>query len=459
MIQFEHGFALLIGVDENNVPAWSLPDVAKDISAVESVLIHPERCAYPPGHVKTITGKNATRQGILDGLEWLQDRVQEYKESSTTAVIYYTGHGWRDEGLQPPNYYLIPYDVRQENVRSRAIRAEDFADAVRAIQPHRLLVVLDCCHSGGMEIKDLQPAAGFLDAAFPPALLVEPAEKAVTPLDGAKGLEALGLGVGRAVLSSSQGQQLSYIRKDRAMSIFTYHLIEALTGHAQPQEGAGEVLVSDMMSHVWRRVPKSAHADWGMDQQPDYQVSGNFPVALLLGGKGLGIGQAPPDPLEAASGMETGKSYAVNTGGGDYIGRDKVVHGDEVRGDKVGGDKITVGNVSGSGIAIGRGAQASVTTGISGADLDGLFEPIFRALRDAPPEKREEAVQRAEELQAEVAKGEKADDSRMAKLLDGLIELVPGAVTAVVSTFATPVLAGIAGPITRFILDKLRLER
>ena len=34
MTHFEHGYALLIGVDENAVVRWALPDVAKDIAAL-----------------------------------------------------------------------------------------------------------------------------------------------------------------------------------------------------------------------------------------------------------------------------------------------------------------------------------------------------------------------------------------------------------------------------------------
>ncbi len=37
---FTHGYALLIGVDQNNVPDWALPDVANDIAALHQVLIH-----------------------------------------------------------------------------------------------------------------------------------------------------------------------------------------------------------------------------------------------------------------------------------------------------------------------------------------------------------------------------------------------------------------------------------
>src|SRR5438067_1470369 len=51
----------------------------------------------------------------------------------------------------------------------------------------------------------------------------------------------------------------------------------------------------------------------------------------------------------------------VTTDGGDFIGRDKTVHGDEVHGDKVTGDQITTGNIINSiGVAIGRGAKATV---------------------------------------------------------------------------------------------------
>jgi len=53
-------------------------------------------------------------------------------------------------------------------------------------------------------------------------------------------------------------------------------------------------------------------------------------------------------------------------------------------GDKVGGDKFTVGDVQGTGIAIGRGAQAQVQQGISAAELDRLFAPWCLA-SDRPP--------------------------------------------------------------------------
>jgi hypothetical protein len=69
-----------------------------------------------------------------------------------------------------------------------------------------------------------------------------------------------------------------------------------------------------------------------------YHVTGtNFPIALLLGGKGLSKDQPPPHPLEPFRGREAvqairqintgGGAYIegnVDTGGGDFTGRDKI---------------------------------------------------------------------------------------------------------------------------------------
>jgi len=457
-------YALLIGVNENEVSAWALPNLAGDIIALEGVLTHPERCAYPPDNVKLVTGKTATRQGILDGLDWLQERVQADSSGNATAVIYYTGHGWRDDAATPAEFFLIPYDVRKDNLRSRALRATDFTEAVAALTPRRLLVALDCCHAGGMDAKELVALpAGYTASAVPAGLLMA-GERNVSTAGEAKGLETLAQGRGRAVLSSSQGEQVLYMRRGGKMSIFTYHLIEALTGHAQPQEGASEVLVSDVMSYVSRHVPRSAQADWGREQTPDFQVSGNFPVALLLGGKGLRKGQPAPDPLADLAGTEPargtsridtgGGAYvrgSVHINGGDFVGRNKVVHGDEVHGDKVGGDKITTGDISGTGIAIGRGAQSTVTQGLGGDELARLFATIYRQIETRPEDPdvdKEELHETVKKVQQETAKGEQANAKKVRRWLKTLGMMAPDILEVTVACLTNPV-AGVADVIRK----------
>jgi NACHT domain len=109
-----------------------------------------------------------------------------------------------------------------------------------------------------------------------------------------------------------------------------------------------------------------------------------------------------------------------------------------------------------TGIAIGCGDQATVTAGISGLDLDRLFQPLMETLRQAPSAQQAQAVAAAEQLKDELAKGAKADDSRVARLVDGLVGLVPSAASSVVSLFASPILGGIVGPVTKFVLERIQ---
>lgn len=151
----------------------------------------------------------------------------------------------------------------------------------------------------------------------------------------------------------------------------------------------------------------------------------------------------------------------VTTGGGEFVGRDKVIHGDEVAGDKVGGDKVdgdkivaTIGD-NNSGIAIGKNITQHTTIGVDPAQINALFVEMLQAAAAARG-KQAEAVAMVNELKAEAAKGEKAEDARLATLIDGFVELVPAGVSAVVSAFASPILAGVVGPVTKYALGKLQ---
>jgi uncharacterized caspase-like protein len=220
--------------------------VAADARALRDVLVHPARCGYAPDKLRLLSGAESTRQGVFDALDWLADELAAIPDGDSTAILYFSGHGH----VEGDEHYLIPYDLNLRRMRSSAIRATDFADAVAQLTPRRLLVVLDCCHAAGMAVKQAAPApAPFASAAIPPALF----------LPEAKSLAAgrLASGAGRAVLSSCQPGESSYLRADGRMSIFTFHLIEALTGHAQPSGGAPEVLVSDLASYLQRSSGKA----------------------------------------------------------------------------------------------------------------------------------------------------------------------------------------------------------
>lgn len=429
--QFSHGYALLIGVHESQTPAYALPTVAKDVDALRAVLTAPTRCAYPDTHVKTLTGAAASKQGILDGLTWLKQQVAA--DVHATALVYYSGHGWRDTS-NPDDYYFIPYDTQDTNLRQSALRAADFAAAIDKLHPPRLLVVLDCCHAGGMGVKDATlPLETYTPAAAPLSLWPE--------MGGGKGLDALTVGRGRAVLSSSTGAQKSWFRLDGTLSIFTYHLIAALTGHAQPQAGAAEVLVSDVMSHVTRQVSTQVRAERQADQTPDFRVTGNFPVALLLGGKGLTPGQPAPDPLAAPAPAEPLTMGGIRA---NRIEAENVVVGTHVQGKppenmvalleaaaKIRTDGITAGEIKALNVVAGvlfANGRAPETTAALQQEIAALREQVQAALAAGEIVKRGDAqdVQTAlDAAQTELAESQ-PDGTRVKRQLKTAADILNG---------------------------------
>jgi hypothetical protein len=137
------------------------------------------------------------------------------------------------------------------------------------------LVIIDSCHAEGMATAKGKPAEIKLPANFaptaPPKSLIDNLKR----------------GEGRAVFTSSRGQQSSWIRNDGTMSIYTCHLIEALQG-AGSQLGETVVRLSHLMNHISQAVPQSAGNLCQAEQTPFFDLAAeDFAVALLSGGKGL----------------------------------------------------------------------------------------------------------------------------------------------------------------------------
>ena len=154
-------------------------------------------------------------------------------------------------------------------------------------------------------------------------------------------------------------------------------------------------------------------------------------------------------------------SGAIAQGAGDALGAGAVRIAGDNRGDVNTGTRIDTGGgayVGGSahadGDIVGRDKN---TQGVLPAELEPLFARLLADVSNqASMVRKAAAIQKVEELKAEIAKGEKADDSRLGTIVDGLVALVPGAVASVVSLFATPILEDLVGPVTRFVLGKLK---
>jgi hypothetical protein len=90
------------------------------------------------------------------------------------------------------------------------------------------------------------------------------------------------------------------------------------------------------------------------------------------------------------------------------------------------------------------GRDKIITQGFSPRDVEALFATLLTAVtQQAPPDRRVEALQQVEQLKAEVTKGNHADDSRIGRIVDGLVTVVAGAVGTIMGMFATALLRAV----------------
>jgi len=270
---FQDGHALLVGVGGN------LPNTVLDAEGLAGILKDPERCAYPPGQVHLLTGPQATRQAILDGLDAL---VRDTAEQAM-VVVYFSGHGYRATSPTGISHYLIPTGYSLAHLYDTAVSGAEFTERLRRLKAQKVLVLLDCCHAGGMEEESGAKAVGV--------------ELAKAPLP-AEAESLLAEGRGRVLIASSMAEELSYAGKP--YSAFTLALVEALAGKGVAKKD-GYVRVADLALHAREVVPGRTKDR----QHPilNYEQADNFVVAYYAAGdaqaKGLPFTEEPeiePEP-------------------------------------------------------------------------------------------------------------------------------------------------------------------
>ncbi|OQY20121.1 MAG: peptidase C14 [Anaerolineaceae bacterium 4572_32.2] len=329
MTNFDPGYALIVGVGAD------LPNTVDDAAGIAGILKDPARCAYPPDQVHLLTGEGATRDNIFSTF----DTLSQSTNPQSTVLVYFSGHGYQVASSTGESYYLLPHGYDVNVLYQTAISGAEFADRLRAIPAQKLLVLLDCCHAGGV-------GAPYDGGAKAPGL-----QMAKSPLPPeAQGL--LAEGSGRVLVASSQEDELSYAGKP--YSAFTLALIESLCGAGVAKKD-GYVRVADLALHARQMVPGRTN-----DRQHPvlhFEQADNFALAYYAGGetqpKGLPFTGEPE--IEPEPGAWTIQQRGQVNIAGDVSGQ-VAVSGE--------GPVIQFGNVSGGQVTIGEQATSQTPEAI-----------------------------------------------------------------------------------------------
>jgi uncharacterized caspase-like protein len=130
-------YALLVGVSQyQDASLNNLRFAAKDAIDVADVLRQQKGGVYKDVHLKVLTDKDATRNSILDGFDWLQKSATD----KDATLVFLFGHGVTRSGT----YYLFP----TETDLNRFYRTTVSGDEIRQLlsrTPGRVILFTDTC--------------------------------------------------------------------------------------------------------------------------------------------------------------------------------------------------------------------------------------------------------------------------------------------------------------------------
>lgn len=209
--------ALLIGIGQRKEDYPALAVTATDALLLEKKLSNP--AIVESYKNKTLTNSQASKAAILEELKNLA--ADSENENIDLALIYFSGHGCVDGD----NYFLISHDTENTMIKETALDGAQFLSAIEKIKSNKLLLILDCCHSGGLALEHIS-----------------------IPFQKEKLLQ----NQNRAIITSSNSFQKSM--SGNPASVFTYSIIEALHGKCISPDQGNRVSLFNLAMYVRERT-------------------------------------------------------------------------------------------------------------------------------------------------------------------------------------------------------------
>ena len=131
--------ALIVAINDYPGDANDLPSCRQDAEAITELL---KSAPYEFQEIRTWIDTEATIKNVTDGLNWLFAQGSEVN-SEDRLVLYYSGHGFRTEKDGVLRECLCLFDG--------FLFDEELKEKTQSLPANVLTVILDSCHSGGMD--------------------------------------------------------------------------------------------------------------------------------------------------------------------------------------------------------------------------------------------------------------------------------------------------------------------
>jgi WD40 repeat protein len=244
-------YVLAVGVSKYKNPDYNLGLAAKDATDFAAVFQKQKGKLYGDVVVKLLTNDGATKDDVIEGLEWLKQQVT----SRDVGVMFLAGHGMNDN---QGKYFFLPHNANPERLMSTGVAQTDIKDTLNSLAGKAMFFV-DSCHSGNALGSAKTRGMGATTDAL------------VSELSSAEN--------GVIVFSSSTGKQLSQENAEWGNGAFTKAVVEGLSGRADFGK-KGKITHKGLDYYVTERVKELTK---GQQSPVSISPSGvtDFPIAVV----------------------------------------------------------------------------------------------------------------------------------------------------------------------------------
>jgi WD40 repeat protein len=242
-------YILAVGVSHYADSNFNLKLADKDAGDFVKAMMAQKDLLYSEVVVKLLTNEKATKDDVLDGLDWIRQETT----FNDVAMVFFAGHGINDQNNY---YYFCPYNVDPGRLLRTGVAFSDIKKTVSAIAGKALFFV-DSCHSGNA--IGLGARRGPLDINV-----------VINELSSAEN--------GVVVFSASTSSESSYEREEWGNGAFTKALVEGLSGAASIGS-TGRITYNMLNVYISERVKELTKGQ----QHPTMispQTVADFPIAV-----------------------------------------------------------------------------------------------------------------------------------------------------------------------------------
>ncbi len=240
-------YVLAVGVSNYADAKLKLAFAAKDAQDFAASWERQKGTLYRDVVVKLLTDEKATKDEILDGLDWILKETT----SKDVAMVLFAGHGVND---QNGRYYFLPHNTDREKLLRTGVSFEDIKNTVSALAG-KTLFFIDTCHSGNV----LGARRGLNDIVG-----------VVNELASAEN--------GAVVFAASTGNQYSLENAAWNNGAFTLAVVEGVGGRAD-YTGKGRITVNMLDLYISERVKELTRGQQTPTTAKPKTVP-DFPIAL-----------------------------------------------------------------------------------------------------------------------------------------------------------------------------------